>query len=277
MIKIKIVILTGGALRHDFVRKAIALDPKINVLKSYCEKNKNTLKNRLDISNSESQIQLDHLKARDLSESDFFSHFVELTPDKSNPKLILPGEINDEKNVDEIIELNPDLIIAYGCSLIKSKLLSVFKGRFINVHLGLSPYYRGSGTNFWALVNNEPEFVGATFMYIDSGIDTGKIIHQIRARIYKGDTPHMIGNRLISDIAKTYIKIIINFNNLLKMEQIKIHKNSSKIYFRKHFTPDSVKKLYENFDKGLVNNYLNEIELKTKKVKLVINPILGKF
>ena len=39
--------------------------------------------------------------------------------------------------------------------------------------------------------------VGATFMYIDAGIDTGEIIHQIRADIVIGDSPHSIGNRLI--------------------------------------------------------------------------------
>jgi len=48
--------------------------------------------------------------------------------------------------------------------------------------LGLSPYYLGSGTNYWPLVNEKPEFVVATFMHIDTDIDTEEIIHQIRAK-----------------------------------------------------------------------------------------------
>ena len=102
----------------------------------------------------------------------------------------------------------------YGCSIIQEPLLSVFDGRFVNVHLGLSPYYRGSGTNFWPLVNKEPEFVGATFMHIDSGIDTGEIIHQIRADYFWGDTPSSIGNRLILKMSATLKDLILNFDNL---------------------------------------------------------------
>ena len=37
----------------------------------------------------------------------------------------------------------------------------------INVHLGLSPYYKGSATNFWPFVNNELQFLGVTFMVTD--------------------------------------------------------------------------------------------------------------
>ena len=61
----------------------------------------------------------------------------------------------------------------------------------------MSPYYRGSGTNFWPFVNNELQFIGATFMHIDEGVDTGEIIHQIRANIFHDDNIHQIGNRLI--------------------------------------------------------------------------------
>ena len=54
----------------------------------------------------------------------------------------------------------------------------MFSRKFLNVHLGLSPYYRGSGTNVWPLINTEPDMVGAT-LCIDAGIDNGEIIHQI--------------------------------------------------------------------------------------------------
>ena len=84
--------------------------------------------------------------------------------------MIKKGEINNENIIQEIIKINPDLLVCYGSSLIKDKLIAVFENRFLNVHLGLSPYYRGSGTNTWALINNEPHMVGATFMYLNKGI-----------------------------------------------------------------------------------------------------------
>ena len=51
-------------------------------------------------------------------------------------------------------------------------------------------------------MNNEFEFFGYTFMYLDEGIDTGEIIHQGRPKIFPYDNPHQIGNRLIKKMTK---------------------------------------------------------------------------
>ena len=179
-----------------------------------------------------SQLEIQHVEARTQSEIDFFSDYIESCEDKSNPKLIRKGEINDEAIVNEIVAMNPDLLVCYGSSLIKSDLLTKFQGRFLNVHLGLSPYYRGSGTNVWPLINLEPDMVGATFMYIDAGIDTGKIIHQIRADVYLGDSPHTIGNRLIRKMTLTYAVIVCNFRNL---ESEKQPVSEGKLYYLRDF------------------------------------------
>lgn len=258
-----IVILTGNELRHTYVRMAIAQSPQINVLQSYCE-TKNNIK-------LQDQIQDIHLLARKNSEKDFFKAYVNATKDFSNPEQISTNDINKEKYVNEIIKYNPDVIIAFGCSIIKSKLLDHFKGRFLNVHLGLSPYYRGTGTNFWPLVNNEPEYVGATFMHINSGIDTGDIIHQIRARIFKGDGPHQIGNRVILDIPFIYTQIIKNINSL-QTGKITTKKNTEKYYKRNDFSKEATQKIYDNFRAGLVENYLESFTARNEKALIFENP-----
>ena len=104
--------------------------------------------------------------------------------------------------------------------------------------MGLSPYYEGSGTNFWPFVEDELSAIGTTFMHIDSGIDTGDIIHQIRAKIKKNDSIHSIGNRLIKDSASECVKIIKNFNMLKKHK-----KNSSegRLYRNKDFNEECIK------------------------------------
>ena len=45
--------------------------------------------------------------------------------------------------------------------------------------MGLSPYYRGSSCNFWALYDNNPHLVGATIHYLSKGLDSGKIIFHV--------------------------------------------------------------------------------------------------
>tara|TARA_B100000767_G_C19702977_1_gene509250 strand:- start:291 stop:1022 length:732 start_codon:yes stop_codon:yes gene_type:complete len=208
-----------------------------------------------------------HFTARHNTEFDFFSDVIEHCMDKSNSKYIVKREINNIGIVNEIISLNPDMIVTFGCSIIKSPLIEAFKNRIINVHLGLSPYYFGSGTNFHCLVNNEFQFEGYTIMYMDEGIDTGKIIHQARAKIRPFDTPHQIGNRLIKNMTKDFINLIDNFD-LVK------HKNPitnyhGKTYKTKDATDALILKLYENFDNDAVDKYLEKEEEILKKFPII--------
>lgn len=260
----KIVVLTGSEIRHVYFRKKLASDNRIKVLASYCESDEKSLAKLMSQNEKTSQLEIQHVEARMQSEIDFFSDYIGNCVDESNPKLIRKGSINDQAIVNEIVEMNPDLLVCYGSSLIKSDLLTKFQERFLNVHLGLSPYYRGSGTNVWPLINNEPELVGATFMYIDAGIDTGKIIHQIRGDIFLGDSPHTIGNRLIKKMTSAYAEIICNFIDLKSEKQ---PESEGRLYFQRDFTEEYCKKLYLNFSQGMIENFLNS----TKQFPYIVN------
>ena len=156
----------------------------------------------------------------------------------------------------------------YGSSIIKGAILKEYKKKIINIHLGLSPYYTGSGTNFFPFVNNEPQFAGATFMFLDEGIDTGEIIHQIRARILKNDNIHKIGNRLIKDVCKNYSQIIINFNKIKKIKT-KIIKKKHLYYRKRDFTNKSLEQMNYNFKTGMIKKYLNRKQIIDKKFPLI--------
>lgn len=264
----RVVILTGNHLRHDYMRMAVALCDGVDVLRSYCE-----VKPDVILKDEQSQLAKNHIIDRHKSEIDFFEKFVQEKDDFSNPLQINTGGINEANVVEEIIQLKPDVLIAYGCSLVKSELLQHFKGRFLNVHLGLSPYYRGTATNFWPLVNDEPEFVGATFMHIDEGVDTGEVIHQIRADIYVGDDVHKIGNRLITQIPEIYCSIIRKIDSIKAQPQMPL-KRKGYVYKRKDFSEEATKKLYENFRTGMVDKYVQEKDSRLSLAPIVINPLL---
>jgi len=266
-----IVILTGSERRHDFFRRAVALSPGIHVLRSYCEGTENNLRAVTMARGSQADsIEITHLDARDRSEEDFFGSFLRFAPDQSEAVSLSRGGLNDPAHARDIAALQPDLIVAYGCSLVREPLLSAFQGRFLNVHLGLSPYYRGAGTNFWPLVNGEPEYVGATFMHIDAGVDTGEIIHQIRARLSPGDTPHHIGNRLITDMTAVYIALIRRFDRLARMPQPAMAEGV-RAYRKKDFSEEATRRLYRRFAEGLVETSLAEWERRCAALPLVEN------
>ena len=101
----------------------------------------------------------------------------------------------------------------------KPDLIDAYKGKFLNVHLGLSPYYKGR-TNIFPIIDKRPEMVGATFMYIDQGIDTGDIIHQIQADYFVGDSVHSVGNRLIKKMTKCYADLCVSKLNKIGAQRI---------------------------------------------------------
>ena len=106
--------------------------------------------------------------------------------------------------------------------------------------------------------------VGATFMHIDSGIDTGEIIHQIRADIFLGDSPHTIGNRLIKKMTRNYINLIVNFKHITKVKQPNV---KGKLYQNRDFDALACRKLYDNFNNGMIEKYLEK--------NVVLYPILS--
>jgi len=267
-----IVLLTGTELRHQFMRRYLAIPDRIQILRTYCEGEQRSLQNIVAETNPDPHdIRLAHLAARTASEEDFFQLFVDnINSEDSNPYYIPKGDINKKEHQQAIINLNPDLIVAYGCSIIREPLVSAFENRFLNLHLGLSPYYRGSGTNFWPLVNKEPEYVGATFMYLDKGIDTGNIIHQIQARFYPGDTPSQIGNRLIKDAAGVYCRIILFYDRLERMPQPPKKPKGAKYYKAKDYSTEATHQLYQNFRDYMIEDHIEN----PKKIKLVRNKAL---
>lgn len=274
-----ICLLTGSELRHTIFRLSMGANSAFQVWRSYCEGQEQSLKTRLDsaansITTAELETQRKHAAARSQSERDFFELPIRLLPDQSKPRFIIKGGINHAEIVAEIVSSPTDLICAYGCSLIKSDLIARFAGRFLNLHLGLSPYYRGSGTNYFPLVNGEPEYVGATFMFLDEGIDTGKILHQIRARVYPGDTVHSIGNRLIADAVLVYAKLVERFDELQDLPQ-PAFTGTGRLYLRKHFTPASLQQLQQNFAAGIIERYLDEQHVRQQRVPLLEQPCLA--
>lgn len=73
--------------------------------------------------------------------------------------------------------LHSDLYVVFGASYIKGTLCDVLveQGAY-NIHMGISPFYRGSATNFWALYDGRPELVGATIHFLTQGLDSGPIL-----------------------------------------------------------------------------------------------------
>jgi hypothetical protein len=92
----------------------------------------------------------------------------------------LPIRMGD-LNLLELAELGPalesNLFIVFGTSFIRGELCRFLVERAaVNIHMGVSPQYRGSSCNFWALYDRRPELVGATIHRLSAGLDSGPML-----------------------------------------------------------------------------------------------------
>ena len=76
--------------------------------------------------------------------------------------------------------LDADIFVVFGSSVIKGWLIDeLVARRAVNIHMGMSPYYRGSSCNFWALHDGHPYLVGATVHLLSVGVDSGDILYNV--------------------------------------------------------------------------------------------------
>ena len=97
------------------------------------------------------------------------------------------SSVNSLETIELLKKIKPDLIIVSGTRIISKKVIEAVNCRFINLHAGITPKYRGVHGTYWALANNDKENSGVTVHYVDEGIDTGNIIYQSQVSVTKND------------------------------------------------------------------------------------------
>ena len=130
------------------------------------------------------------------------------------------GSINSKIYIDKIKSLEPEVIVVMGSCLICSEIIGIAK-HVLNMHTGLSPYYRGGYTNFWPILNEEYGYFGVTVHKMSTGIDSGDIVYTARPKITPEDTYGSINSKAIilgTDLMIATINHLKN-NNLVAEKQ----------------------------------------------------------
>ena len=127
-----------------------------------------------------------------------------------------PEKLNNSSELEEIINLKPDLIVtaAFGQLLPKS-LLDAPKHKAINVHASLLPKYRGGAPIHYAVMNGEKK-TGITIMYMAEKLDAGNIISQDEVEILENDIVGEVHDKLATlgtDLLKRTLPTIFNGTN----------------------------------------------------------------
>ena len=120
-----------------------------------------------------------------------------------------------EKNLLSVLKVNNiEMICLAGFMKILSKnFIKKFKGKILNIHPSLLPKYKGLNTHERAL-NNKEKYSGCTVHFVNSKLDSGKIVLQKKVKISKNETEASLAKKILAQEHNLYPKAILKVFNL---------------------------------------------------------------
>lgn len=131
--------------------------------------------------------------------------------------IMLDRKLFKEKLSDEIssiLENNEEktdyIILAGYLSILSNSFIEKWTEKIINIHPSLLPKFGGKGMYGMnvhrAVIEAKEKESGATIHFVDSGIDTGKIITQVKVPVLENDSPEDLQKRVLEQEHKLLIK-----------------------------------------------------------------------
>ena len=250
----KLLIVTSDSLRHKYFALRILKEIKNSKVVFETRNRINYYRVKYD------GLTKNHFDKLFKTEEDYFKKIVSENKefiDKNTLMKIEKDEINSDNFFSFLNNFNPSCIALYSVSIIRERLITAFKNRLFNVHAGLSPYYRGTATNIWPIINGEIEYIGMTVHHIDKGIDSGGLILQGRPNLESDDDTHTMACKNTILAAELIIKVVnyffINKNVPSHFQDL----SKGKQYYFNDFSDETILKLNELLKQRVIKNYID--------------------
>ena len=181
----KITIFTPNHTRHNYLCNQLSeIADEIFIIQ---EVETLLVGKKLSEYKKKSNYLFNHYKKIEKTEKKFFGEsFLNFSKKKVKIITMRHEDISFLKK-DKIKDfLKSDYYIIFGCSFIKGSLADfLLKKKAINIHMGISPYYRGADCNFWAVYDKNPSLVGATIQLLSKKLDDGLILYHATSDFHK--------------------------------------------------------------------------------------------
>jgi methionyl-tRNA formyltransferase len=86
------------------------------------------------------------------------------------------NDVNDDECLPRMLSFDADLAISFGTGILRSKLVSAFAGRLVNLHGGDPESYRGLDTHLWAIWHRDFGALTTCLHLVDAILDNGDIV-----------------------------------------------------------------------------------------------------
>lgn len=116
----------------------------------------------------------------------------------------------EDKKVREVYYNLDGFVINGGLPILKQEILCNSACKFLNVHPGLLPFYRGQNPVQWSVRNLAP--IGASVHFIDEGIDTGPILLKKELVNFKSKSIRNLRIEVLKFSASLLVKYLKNPN-----------------------------------------------------------------
>ncbi len=105
------------------------------------------------------------------------------------------------------------ICLAGFMQILSKSFIKRFKGKILNIHPSLLPKYKGLNTHKRALNDNE-KYSGCTVHFVNTKLDSGKIILQKKVKILKNETENSLAKKILVEEHKLYPKAILKIFSL---------------------------------------------------------------
>lgn len=230
----------------------------------------------------------DKLKSSQFNRSEVMSRYIEKMSNAQdrvfgNPRVptgknifsfpMTFGDINHINIQDFPQALDSDFFIVFGASFIKGSLCDflVEKGA-LNIHMGVSPFYRGSSCNFWSMYKKDFQYMGATIHKLSKGLDSGPILMTVfpEPELIDPFELTMKSVKSAQNALAAYLSKIYN-NPSEQLEARPQDRSKERCYTRaKDFTDEVAKDYLENLplEEDIVR------AMKERNLNLFVNPVI---
>jgi len=203
------------------------------------------------------ELFLKHFVRRsEVEERAFNSSSESLRVYESAFQVISPTDLNGPETARMVTDFNPDTCVVFGTDLIKSPVLEVLPRETFNVHLGLSPWYRGSATLFWPFYFMEPQWAGVTVHRLIEAVDHGEVVFQTVPKLYKDMGIHDVACQAVVAACDKLLEMLMGMANGRRTIS-RLQKSSGRIFRVRDFRPVHLRVNYELFEDRMTERWLD--------------------
>jgi len=172
-------------------------------------------------------------------------------PEFPDVPIIKVRNVNDAETITVLERYSPDVTVVSGTNLVGKRVINLANdgGGIVNLHTGISPYVKGGPncTN-WCLAKNWFHLIGNTIMWLDAGIDTGKIIATERTPLSGAENLLDLHLAVMEHAHDLYIRAICRIRDGYKVPSILQNSiDEGNLFYTKDWNITAMRNAVKNF------------------------------